>query len=65
VTAEFLSTYRDVAKTADILPPAEEDFRRLLDVCLLERVILELTHELNGRPTWVRIPLAAIPALTA
>ena len=65
VTAEFLSTYREVVKTANILPPAEEDFRRLLDACLLEKVIFELTHELNNRPTWVRIPLAVIPALAA
>jgi predicted trehalose synthase len=65
VTAEFLSIYREVVKTANILPPAEEDFRRLLDACLLEKVIFELTHELNNRPTWVRIPLAVIPALAA
>jgi maltose alpha-D-glucosyltransferase/alpha-amylase len=65
VSAEFLSTYRDVTGGSNILPPAEEDFRRLLDACLLEKATYELMYELNNRPTWVRIPLAGIMALSA
>ena len=65
VSAEFLSTYREVTKTSDILPAGEEDFRKLLDACLLEKAAYELMYELNNRPTWVRIPLAGILALAA
>jgi maltose alpha-D-glucosyltransferase/alpha-amylase len=65
VSAEFLSTYRDVAAGSNILPAAEEDFRRLLDACLLEKATCELMYELNNRPIWVRIPLAGILALSA
>ena len=63
VSSEFLSTYRETAKTGDFLPRSEEDFRKLLDACLLEKATYELMYELNNRPTWVRIPLAGILAL--
>jgi maltose alpha-D-glucosyltransferase/alpha-amylase len=65
VSAEFLAAYREVTKVSDILPTAEEDFRKLLDACLLEKATYELMYELNNRPTWVRIPLASILALAA
>jgi maltose alpha-D-glucosyltransferase / alpha-amylase len=65
VSAEFLSAYREATAGSDILPAAEEDFRRLLDACLLEKAMYELMYELNNRPTWVRIPLVGILALTA
>ena len=63
VSDEFLSSYRDTIQPGKILPPAEEDFRRLLDACLFEKATYELMYELNNRPTWVRIPLAGILAL--
>jgi maltose alpha-D-glucosyltransferase/alpha-amylase len=65
VSADFLSTYREITKASNIMPAAEEDFRRLLDACLLEKATYELMYELNNRPTWVRIPLAGILSLTA
>jgi maltose alpha-D-glucosyltransferase/alpha-amylase len=65
VSDKFLSTYRETIKAGNILPPGEEDFRRLLDACLFEKATYELMYELNNRPTWVRIPLAGILALAA
>jgi maltose alpha-D-glucosyltransferase/alpha-amylase len=65
VSAEFLSTYRELMKADNILPSAEEDFRKLLDTCLLEKAAYELTYELNNRPAWVRIPLVGILSLPA
>jgi maltose alpha-D-glucosyltransferase/alpha-amylase len=65
VGAEFLSAYRNTAEAGTFLPAAEEDFRRLLDACLFEKAMYELMYELNNRPTWVRIPLAGILALSA
>jgi maltose alpha-D-glucosyltransferase/alpha-amylase len=65
VAAEFLTSYRQTAEPGKILPESDEDFRRLLDACLLEKGMYELMYELNSRPTWVRIPLAGILALTS
>jgi maltose alpha-D-glucosyltransferase/alpha-amylase len=65
VSAEFLNGYRSAfaEQDGDLLPASSEDFRRLLDACLLEKALYELTYELNNRPTWVRIPLAGILSL--
>jgi maltose alpha-D-glucosyltransferase/alpha-amylase len=65
VSAEFLSAYREGTQGSNILPPAEADFRQLLEAYLLEKATYELTYELNSRPTWVRIPLAGIMTLVA
>ena len=65
VSDEFLSMYRETIKAGNIAPAAEDDFRRLLEACLLEKATYELKYELNNRPAWVRIPLAGILALTA
>jgi maltose alpha-D-glucosyltransferase/alpha-amylase len=37
---------------------------RLLNAYLLEKALYELLYELNNRPTWVRIPIAGILALS-
>jgi maltose alpha-D-glucosyltransferase/alpha-amylase len=63
VSSAFLSAYRETAAAGNILPRAEEDFRRLLDACVIEKAFYELTYELNNRPGWIRIPLAGILAL--
>jgi maltose alpha-D-glucosyltransferase/alpha-amylase len=63
VGAEFLSSYRETARRSDILPGAEEDFRRLLDAFLFEKAAFDLAEELRNRPAWVRIPLTGILAL--
>jgi maltose alpha-D-glucosyltransferase / alpha-amylase len=64
VSAQILSTYRDIIGAGNILPFEEKDFRNFLDACLLEKALYELRYELNNRPTWVRIPLAGILSLT-
>jgi maltose alpha-D-glucosyltransferase/alpha-amylase len=60
VSAEFLDSYRKVTAGSAIVPAEEADFRRLLDVYLLDKALYELVYELNNRPAWVRIPLAGI-----
>jgi maltose alpha-D-glucosyltransferase/alpha-amylase len=65
VGAEFLAAYRETTNAGNILPAPDEDFHRLLDAHLLEKAAYELMYELNNRPTWVRIPLAGILALSA
>jgi maltose alpha-D-glucosyltransferase/alpha-amylase len=61
--AEFLRAYREAAQGADFLPPRDVDFRKLLNVFLLDKALYEVLYELNSRPAWVRIPLMGIMSL--
>ncbi|MGB2665261.1 MAG: hypothetical protein WAK48_14745, partial [Candidatus Acidiferrum sp.] len=61
--AEFLRAYRETAPDGRFLPSA--DFRKLLDVFLLDKVLYEVLYEINSRPEWVRIPLMGILSLQA
>jgi maltose alpha-D-glucosyltransferase/alpha-amylase len=61
--AEFLRAYRETARGADFLPPDSSDFRKLLNVFLLDKALYEVLYELNSRPAWVRIPLMGIISL--
>jgi len=61
--AEFLRAYREAAQGADFLPPGDVDFRKLLNVFLLDKALYEVLYEVNSRPAWVRIPLMGIMSL--
>jgi maltose alpha-D-glucosyltransferase/alpha-amylase len=61
--AEFLHAYREAAQGADFLPPRDVDFRKLLNVFLLDKALYEVLYELNSRPAWVGIPLRGIMSL--
>ncbi len=63
VAAEFLRAYRDAARGAAFLPANSTDFRKLLDVFLLDKALYEILYELNSRPGWVRIPLLGMLSL--
>jgi maltose alpha-D-glucosyltransferase / alpha-amylase len=63
VGAEFLRAYRDTAQGADFLPANSDDFRKLLNVFLLDKALYEILYELNSRPTWVRIPMLGMMSL--
>jgi maltose alpha-D-glucosyltransferase / alpha-amylase len=63
VAAEFLRAYRDTARGADFLPASSTDFRKLLEVFLLEKALYEILYELNSRPGWVRIPMLGMMSL--
>jgi maltose alpha-D-glucosyltransferase / alpha-amylase len=45
------------------LPENTENFRKLLDIFLVDKALYEVLYELNARPDWVRIPLMGIVAL--
>jgi trehalose synthase-fused probable maltokinase len=59
----FLSSYRRAAADGVFLPASLDEFERLLDACLLEKALYELRYELNNRPDWVHLPLAALEDL--
>ena len=61
--AEFLRAYHEAAQGTDFLPPGNADFRKLLNVFLLDKALYEVLYELNSRPEWVRIPLLGIMLL--
>jgi maltose alpha-D-glucosyltransferase / alpha-amylase len=63
VSAEFLRAYRDTALGARFLPANSIDFRKLLDVFLLDKALYEILYELNSRPGWVRIPMLGMMSL--
>jgi maltose alpha-D-glucosyltransferase / alpha-amylase len=63
VAAEFLRAYRETAQGAGLLPVDPAEFRRVLDVFLVDKALYEVLYELNARPAWVRIPLMGIISL--
>lgn len=63
VGAEFLRAYRETAGQANFISLSRGDFRKLLNVFLLDKALYELRYELNSRPAWIRIPLMGILSL--
>ncbi len=63
VATEFLRAYRDSAQDAEFLPINGADFRKLLDIFLLDKALYEVLYEMNSRPAWLRIPLMGILSL--
>ena len=56
----FLKQYRESLSGADFLPARTQEFQIMLGSYLLERALLEIEHELQYRPQWIRIPLRGI-----
>jgi len=63
VSAEFLRAYYETAHGAKFLPLDDSDFRRLLNVFIVDKALYEVLYELNARPDWVRIPLMGVLSL--
>jgi maltose alpha-D-glucosyltransferase/alpha-amylase len=64
VSAEFLRAYRAASQNSNHVPSDPAAFRQLLDAYLLDKALYELRYEMNNRPTWARIPVEGILALT-
>ena len=63
VATEFLRAYRQTSRSAVFLPESVEDFRKVLDIFLVDKALYEVLYELNARPAWVRIPLMGLMSL--
>jgi maltose alpha-D-glucosyltransferase/alpha-amylase len=64
VSIDFLRAWSTTVAQNPALIPDTAQAQRLLEAYLLEKALYELLYELNNRPTWVRIPLAGILALS-
>ena len=62
VRGAFLAGYLEAVDPA-LLPAGESATRKLLSIFELEKAIYELRYELNNRPDWLPIPVAAITGL--
>jgi maltose alpha-D-glucosyltransferase/alpha-amylase len=60
VAAAFLGAYLDEAVGQPFVPANRDDLARLLELSMLQKVLYELTYELNNRPDWVSIPLRGL-----
>jgi maltokinase len=60
--SRFLDGYFNAVDT-NLLPAGEASISKLLSIHELEKAIYELRYELNNRPDWVPIPVAAIARL--
>ena len=59
VATAFLDGYRAAADHAEFLPD-DAGFATLLEAFVLDKTLYELGYELNNRPDWVALPLAAL-----
>jgi len=60
VSAAFLDAYRKEAGHASFLPGDEDAFHTLLEAYVFDKAFYELSYEMDNRPDWLGIPLAAI-----
>jgi maltose alpha-D-glucosyltransferase/alpha-amylase len=62
-SATFLAGYAATAGIDALLPVGTAGRDALLHAFVLEKALYELRYELDNRPTWVPLPLAALVAL--
>jgi maltose alpha-D-glucosyltransferase / alpha-amylase len=60
VAASYIRGYSEAAEGQPFMPPETAAFGALLEVATLQKVLYELTYELNSRPDWVSIPLRGL-----
>jgi maltose alpha-D-glucosyltransferase/alpha-amylase len=63
VTAAYLRSYLELARSGKFLPQTDDELGLLLELYVLEKALYELGYEVNSRPDWVHIPLAGIVRL--
>ncbi|HWR15305.1 MAG TPA: maltose alpha-D-glucosyltransferase [Terriglobales bacterium] len=60
MSAIFLKSYLENAGNAEYLPASDKERRILIRSYLIEKCLIEVTHELEYRPDWLRIPVRGI-----
>jgi maltose alpha-D-glucosyltransferase/alpha-amylase len=60
VSASFLKEYVLASAGAQYLPKQPDELKILLGAYMIQRALIEVEHELEHRPAWIRIPLHGI-----
>jgi maltose alpha-D-glucosyltransferase/alpha-amylase len=60
VSAAYLRAYLETTRGALFLPARTASLEALLRLFMLDKTFYELGYELNNRPEWIHIPLAAL-----
>jgi trehalose synthase-fused probable maltokinase len=59
-SASFLEGYLDAAAAGAFMPAESEQFRRALELFMLDKALYELQYEMNNRPLWAAAPLSGV-----
>jgi maltose alpha-D-glucosyltransferase/alpha-amylase len=65
LSVAFVRQYLETAGSASFVPRSPDETRLLLDFFELEKVIYELSYELNSRPDWLHVPLNGLLRMLA
>ena len=60
VSSTFLKEYLSASAGAEYVPEQGDELRVLLAAYMIERALIEIEHELEQRPEWIRIPVHGI-----
>jgi maltose alpha-D-glucosyltransferase/alpha-amylase len=60
VGATFVGAYFEKAAGQPFVPTEQAEQVTLLELAMLQKVLYELSYELNNRPDWVSIPLRGL-----
>jgi len=60
MSAIFVKSYFEAAGPADFVPQSTKQRRILLNTYLIEKCLKEIQHELEYRPSWLRIPVRGL-----
>jgi len=61
----FLRAYLDAVRGTRFVPSDPSELFRLLEACLLDKCLYEISYELDHRPSWLLVPLAGLERLTS
>ncbi|HEY7024650.1 MAG TPA: maltose alpha-D-glucosyltransferase [Candidatus Limnocylindrales bacterium] len=60
VATAYLRAYLEGARGQAFVPENADELRTTLELAMLQKVLYELSYELNNRPDWVSIPLRGL-----
>ncbi len=65
VVRSFMRAYHEVVAPLPSVPPDAAVAADFLTLFVIEKLLYELRYELDNRPEWVRVPLAALAEIAA
>jgi len=65
LAGRFVRAYLAATTGESFIPRAPGEVFRLLELCLLDKCLYEISYELDHRPSWLAVPLAGLERLMA